>query len=223
MLTGRRFGRTCGDVPPIEQDLPGVRLLESGDQAQAAWSCRSRTDPAARRTPPPEWRPKHCRPPSIAPNRLVTPSTSMTVAIPVHATPRLRRCESEDQDEADAEHDRRHRVDLRRHAEADHRIDLHRKGGRGRTGAGGEIGDDELVDREREGEERSRQHAGKNDRQGNAEEGAHLAGAEVDRCLDDRRIEILEPRAHDGTDESDVEDRVGDDDRMQPEREVERQ
>ena len=85
--------------------------------------------------------------------------------------PRLSRCDRVSAVIADRHDDGRQRVDLRRDAEADHRIDLHRQRGRGAPGAGGEEGDDELVDRQREGEQRAGDHRRQDDRQGHAAEG----------------------------------------------------
>ena len=135
--------------------------------------------------------------------------------------PRLSRCDRVSAVMRDRHDDGRQRVDLRRDAEADHRVDLHRQRGRGAAGAGGEEGDDEFVDRQREGEQRAGDHRRQDDRQGHAPEGGERGGAEIGGGLDDRPVETLQPGAHHRADEGEVEDDMGEDDGVQAHGQIE--
>ena len=94
---------------------------------------------------------------TAGPKRLVTRSMARSVRGAVMAGQRsaVDALGEDQRGDADRHDNRRERVDLRRDAEADHGVDLHGQRGRGASGAGGEEGDDELVDREREGEQRA--------------------------------------------------------------------
>ena len=104
--------------------------------------------------------------------------------------------------------DRCQRVDVGRHTEAHHRVDLHRQRRRRGARACREVGDDELVDRQREREQCRGENARKDHRQRHAPESRPVIRPEVDRGLDDRVVETREARAHDRRHERDVEDDV---------------
>ena len=135
---------------------------------------------------------------ATGPKRLVTLSMARSVRGVAHGVERsaVEALRETQRGDADRHDDGRQRVDLRRDAEADHRVDLHRQRGRGAPGAGGEEGDDELVDREREGEQRAGDDGRQDHRQRDAAEGGERRGAEIGRGLDDRPVEDLQPRAH---------------------------
>src|SRR3546814_3799794 len=99
---------------------------------------------------------------------------SMRLRYRLHAL-KLERDESED-DGQDNEQ-RRRRVDLGRYREADHRIDLYREGDR--VGAAGEIGDDEIVEAEREGQQRAGNERGPDVRDQHVAEHLPFARAEI--------------------------------------------
>ena len=84
-----------------------------------------------------------------------------------------------------------------------------------------EEGDDELVDREREGEQGTGDDRRQKNREGHAPEGHPGRCAQITRGLNDRIVEMLEPRPDHRTDEGQIEDDVADDDRVQAERHIE--
>ena len=88
----------------------------------------------------------------------------------------------------------RHRVDLGRQARAHHRVDLERQ--RGRAHAGHEAGDDVVVDREREDQQGGGQHARRDARQRDLEEGGPGTGAQVHGGLLQAAVEALQPGPH---------------------------
>ena len=88
------------------------------------------------------------------------------------------------------------------------------------VGPGVEVGDHEVVDREREGEHRAAEDAGHDQRQGDQAEGRERVRAEVLRRLLEAAVEADQPRAHDDDDEADAEHDVGDQQRLEAERGV---
>ena len=98
-------------------------------------------------------------------------------------------------------------VHLRRHRDLDHRVDLQRQGRD--ADAGGEEGDDEIVDREREGHQEAGHHRRQDQRKGHQAEGLPRRGAEVARRLEDALVHAGQAGAHDDGDEADGEGDVG--------------
>ena len=164
-----------------------VRRLEAGEHAQQRGLAAAGRARAARRTRSRGCRATRRRRATTGPKRLVTPSISSERLGHRATGPRLTALRHEQRGDADRHDDRGERVDLGRDAEADHRIDLHRQRGRGAPGAGGEEGDDELVDREREGEQRAGDDGRQDHRQGHAAEGG--AAAEAPRSVEASTIE----------------------------------
>ena len=124
-----------------------------------------------------------------------------------------------DQRQRQQHQQRRHGVDLGRHRDLDHRVDLQRQ--RRRSGAGGEEGDDEIVDRQRERHQRAGDHARHDQRQRHAAERLPRRGAAVARRLGQALVHAGQARAHDDGDEADAERDVREDDRHHAQREVE--
>ena len=84
---------------------------------------------------------------------------------------------------------------------------------------GVEVRDHEVVDREREAEQRGGEHRGRDQRQGDFAERRHLVGPEVHRGLLEVPVESDQSRLHRDDDEADDEHHMGDEDR--PEAELE--
>ena len=101
-------------------------------------------------------------------------------------------------------------VDLRRHAQADRAVDPHRQGGG--AGAGGEAGDDQVVEREGEGQQPAADQGRGDDRQGDDEEGLERRGAQIHGRLLEAAVEGDQARLDDHGDVAHGEGRVRDDD-----------
>ena len=80
-----------------------------------------------------------------------------------------------------------------------------------------EVGDHEVVDREREGEHRAAEDPGHDQRQGDEAEGLERRRPEVLRRLLEVAVEPDQARADDDDDEADAEHDVGDQQRLEPE------
>src|SRR5205085_6402242 len=102
-------------------------------------------------------------------------------------------------DDGDEYEHRRSGVDLGTGAAADKRIDLDRECHR--VGTGGEEGDDEIIERQREGEERTGDKTRHHERHENVPEGLPFAGAEILRCFFKLAVEADKTRTHDDGDE----------------------
>ena len=148
--------RRCTGTPPtscaVDQDLAAIRRDEAGDRAQQASSCRCRSVPAGRRT---RRRGRSMRDAVERRHRVIVlhrigdgDACSSLAAETVEARGQQQSTHGHQDD------DGRNGVDLRREALADGGVDLHRQGGD--AGRRQEIGDDELVERDREGEQRRR-------------------------------------------------------------------
>ena len=112
----------------------------------------------------------------------------------------------------DGEHDQHGRcgVDLGRHREAQHRIDLDREGDRVRPG--GEERDDEIVERQGEGEQRAGDQRRFDMGHQDVAERLPVVGAEIAGRLLLLLVEAREPRADDERDEGEAERDMRDDD-----------
>ena len=98
-------------------------------------------------------------------------------------------------------------VHLGRDRDLDHRVDLQRQGRDAHPG--GEEGDDEVVEREREGHQRAGHHRRQDERKGHQAEGLPGRGAEVAGGLEDALVHAQQADPHDDGDEADAEGDVG--------------
>ena len=83
--------------------------------------------------------------------------------------------------------------------------------------AGIEVRDHEVVDGEREPEQRRSEHRGRDQRQRHLAEGGDLVRAEIHRRLLEMAVESDQARLHGDDDEADDEHHVRDEDRHEPE------
>ena len=90
----------------------------------------------------------------------------------------------------------------------------------GGAGARDEGGNHVVVDRQGEDEESARHHTRQQQRQGDPPEGVERSGAEIARCLLQRRIEAGQAGAHDDRDIGDAEHHVSDDHRRERQAQV---
>ena len=118
----------------------------------------------------------------------------------------------DDDDEGDEEHQRADDVDLHRSTALGGPPDVHREGDRARARV--EVGDDVVVEAEREGEQRTGEDAGCRQREGDPQERLGRVGPEVGRRLLEPRVEGRHPRLDGDDDERDAEHDVGDGDRQ---------
>ena len=135
---------------------------------------------------------------SRAPFRRTNPSPALRgllVELALHLAPLVGDRSDDDADRDDGDQDGAGGVDLRRHAEADLAVDLHRQ--RRGAGPGGEAGDDQIVERQREGQHPAGDDRRHDDRQRDLEEGLHRRRAEIHRRLLQRAVEGDQPRLHD--------------------------
>ena len=116
----------------------------------------------------------------------------------------------QDGDRGDSDDDRRDGVDLRRHPESDARVDVQRQGRRARAGIEGR--DDQVVEREREGEHRAGRDGRQQERQRHVAEGPVGRRAQVPGRLLDVRVEGHCPGTDDDGHVRDAERDVGDGD-----------
>ena len=117
------------------------------------------------------------------------------------------------QEQADQQDRGGQHVDLRRHRRFHRRVDVQRIGDRRPAD---EVGDDEVVERQRERQHRRRDDARHDQRQRHLEERPGGAGAEVQRGVLQRPVEPADAGAHRHRDEADLEGHMGDDDRRVP-------
>ena len=111
----------------------------------------------------------------------------------------------------------RDHVDLRWHRHARSAPDEERER---RRRAGDEVGDDEVVDRESEPEQRSAEDRGSEQRQRDLAERRERAGAKIHRRLFEVTIEVDQSRLHRDDDVADDEHHVGDEDRPEAREDV---
>ena len=148
----------------VDDDLACGRGFEAGNHAQQAWSCRSLRDRAGRRTRSGAMSKETSstaatRPEALgdiangddrlghdAPQALVGSRGACSLMAMIGG------------DDGDDDEHRRSGIDLGRHAAPHQRIDFDRKGDGFRPR--GEEGDDEIVERQRKGEERAGDEAG---------------------------------------------------------------